>query len=327
MNRRGVLKGAAALAAGAAGGLPAPAIAQASERVLRFVPQANLVNFDPIWGTQAVVRTASMLVWDTIDGIDNTFTPRWQMVEFEEGCTDGLSSTFHPRPGLRWHDGELVLARDCVASLKRWIVRDGMGQMTRALRQELVAVDARTFRLRLSAPHPKLLFALGKNNTPIAFMMPERIAETAPFQQITEFVGSGPMRFNRPEWVPGACAIWSRFEQDVPRDEPPNWLAGGKRMLVDRIEWLVQPDQATVLTHGGQAANHASAVGGTSSSPGSPVRTAPTRRAILGCVRTAKRRGSAGRTIRPSSVGATSGLPPATRRKGALRVRRSVARR
>ena len=246
MKRRTFIGAAAGMTAAAAAGLPAPALAQgAAARTLRFVPQANLANFDPIWGTQFVVRNASMLVWDTLYGIDNTFTPRRQMVESEEVSSDGLTWTFRLRPRLVWHDGEPVRAADCVASLERWMVRDGMGQMIRALRQELVAVDDRTFRLRLSAPYPKLLLALGKNNTPIAFMMPERIARTDPFQQITEFIGSGPMRFNRDEWVPGARATWTRFDRYVPRDEPPNWLAGGKRMLVDRIEWIIQPDPAT----------------------------------------------------------------------------------
>ena len=31
------------------------------------------------------------------------------------------------RDGLLWHDGERVLARDCVASIRRWAARDGFG--------------------------------------------------------------------------------------------------------------------------------------------------------------------------------------------------------
>jgi peptide/nickel transport system substrate-binding protein len=241
MDRRTFVASGAALAA-----LPMPALSQgAAARTLRFVPQANLANFDPIWGTQFVVRNASMLVWDTLYGIDSSFTPRRQMIEAEEVSSDGLTWNFRLREGLLWHDNAPVRAADCVASLERWMVRDGMGQMIRTLRQELVAVDDRTFRLRLSAPYPKLLLALGKNNTPIAFMMPERIARTDPFQQISEHIGSGPMRFNRGEWVPGARAVFNRFDAYRPRDEAPSWLAGGKRMLVERIEWVIQPDAAT----------------------------------------------------------------------------------
>jgi peptide/nickel transport system substrate-binding protein len=243
MDRRSFLGAGAAVAA--TGALGAPAYSQAANRVLRFVPQANLANFDPIWGTQFVVRNASMMVWDTLYGIDNTFTPRRQMIESEEVSQDGLTWNFRLREGLRFHDGEPVRPEDVVVSLSRWMVRDGMGQMLRAITDELAGTGDRTFRWRLRQPYPKLLLALGKNNTPIAFIMPARIARTDPFQQITEYVGSGPMRFNRAEWVPGARATFSRFEQYVPRDEAPNWLSGGKRMLVDRVEWIIQPDPAT----------------------------------------------------------------------------------
>jgi peptide/nickel transport system substrate-binding protein len=90
-----------------------------------------------------------------------------------------------------------------------------------------------------------MLLALGKTNTPMAFMMPERIARTDPFQQISEYVGSGPMRFVRNEWVPGARAVFARFEGYAPRAEAPSWLAGSKRVEFDRLEWIVMPDPAT----------------------------------------------------------------------------------
>jgi peptide/nickel transport system substrate-binding protein len=247
MDRRTFLKTAAAGSALAATGqLAAPAIAQgASARTLRFVPQANLANFDPIWGTQYVVRNAAALVWDTLYGLDDKLVPQRQMAESEEVSADGLTWTFKLRPGLKFHDGEPVLAKDVVASLVRWSARDPMGLMIRAIQNELVAVDDRTWLWSLKKPYPKMLLALAKNNAPCSFVMPERIAKTDAFTQITEYVGSGPMRFARSEWVPGAKAVFERFADYAPRSEPPSWLAGGKRMLVDRIEWIIMPDPAT----------------------------------------------------------------------------------
>src|SRR5438067_8848768 len=180
MRRRKFLKtvtGAAALAA--AGGMASPAVAQrAAARTLRFVPQADLANFDPIWNTQYVVRNGAALVWDMLYGVDAALKPQRQMVESEEVSTDRLTWTFRLRPGLKFHDGEPVLAKDVVASLTRWQARDSMGLMIKALQKELTAVDDRTVKLVLSAPYPKILFALGKNNTPMGFIMPERIAKT-----------------------------------------------------------------------------------------------------------------------------------------------------
>ncbi|MFY7961256.1 MAG: ABC transporter substrate-binding protein [Elsteraceae bacterium] len=247
MKRRTFLKNAATAGAAATiGGFAMPAIGQnAAAKTLRFVPQANLANFDPIWGTQYVVRNAAAMVWDTLYGVDSKLQPQRQMAESESVSADGLTWTFKLRSGLKFHDGSPVLSRDVVASLARWAVRDPMGQMLLAIQQELVAIDDLSFKWVLKKPYPKMLLALGKNGTPMAFIMPERLAKTDPFQQVSEFVGSGPMRFVRNEWTPGAKAVFERFADYVPRAEPASWLAGGKRMLIDRIEWIVLPDPAT----------------------------------------------------------------------------------
>src|SRR5207248_4967045 len=131
MDRRTLLKGfAGAGTLAATGRLSAPALAQgAAARALRFVPQANLANFDPIWGTQYVVRNAAAMVWDTLYGFDDKLQPQRQMCESEEVSSDGLTWTFKLRSGLKFHDGEPVLAKDVAASLDRWAARDRMRQM------------------------------------------------------------------------------------------------------------------------------------------------------------------------------------------------------
>src|ERR1700731_3439796 len=183
LHRRTVLKAMAGAGAAVAGGLASPAVSQsAAARTIRFVPQADLSNFDPVWSSTVVVRNASVMVWDMLYGIDEKLTPQRQMIEAEEVSDDGLTWTFRLRPGLKWHDGEPVLARDCVASLARWQVRDSMGQMIKPIQNELTAVDDRTFQWNLKKPSQKMLFALAKTATPSAFIMPERIAKTDPFK-------------------------------------------------------------------------------------------------------------------------------------------------
>src|SRR3979411_25050 len=221
MDRRPMWKGCAAVGSPApAGGLSMPALSQgAAARTLRFVPQANLANFDPIWGTQYVVRNAAVLVWDTLYGLDATLQPQRQMVESEEVSDDGLIWTFRLRPGLRFHDGEPVLSKDVVVCSARCSARCPMGLMLKAIQNELTAVDDRTFKWALKQPYPKMQLALGKNSTPCAFIMPERLAQTDPFKQIAEYIGSGPHKFSKAEWVPGAKAVFEKFTGYMPRQE------------------------------------------------------------------------------------------------------------
>jgi peptide/nickel transport system substrate-binding protein len=244
VDRRGFLK-TAAMAGTAA--LAAPVISRAANsKVLRFVPQANLANLDPIWTTQYVVRNGSLLIWDMLFGVDDQLQPKPQMVGAYESSADFKTWTFKLRTGLKFHDGEPVRAKDVVASINRWMVRDAtMGRPIKQRTDALEAIDDSTFRFRLNQPYTKMLFALGKSSTPCLFIMPERIAATDPYKQISEYVGSGPMRFKKDEWVPGARAVFEKFDGYMPRDETANWLAGGKRIHFDRIEWQIVPDGAT----------------------------------------------------------------------------------
>jgi peptide/nickel transport system substrate-binding protein len=106
-------------------------------------------------------------------------------------------------------------------------------------------VDARTFTLTLKEPYGLVLHSLGKLSSNVPFMMPERLAQTDAFTQITENIGSGPFTFVKEEWVPGSKVVYARNPDYVPRAEPPSFASGGKRALVERVEWLYIPDPAT----------------------------------------------------------------------------------
>ena len=124
MKRRDLL----ATGAAAAGTLAMPRISRAqSQRVLKFVPQANLSSLDSIAGTQYVVRNASLMVWDTLFGVDAKLQPQLQMAESYEMADGNKTWTIKLRSGLKFHDGQPVLARDVIASLNRWMVRGHHG--------------------------------------------------------------------------------------------------------------------------------------------------------------------------------------------------------
>jgi peptide/nickel transport system substrate-binding protein len=87
-----------------------------------------------------------------------------------------------------------------------------------------------------------VLEALGKPSSSVPFIMPKRIAETPPDKQISEYIGSGPFVFRKDLWRPGEKIVYEKFADYKPRPEPASGLAGGKRALVDRVEWVVLPD-------------------------------------------------------------------------------------
>ena len=239
MRRRSLLAAASALGA--------PRIGRAAQAsVLRFIPQADLSILDPIWSGAYVTRNHAMMVFDTLYGTDSAYRVSPQMVAGDTITADGLTREMTLRDGLLWHDGEKVLARDCVASIRRWGARDSFGQTVMAVTDELSAPDDKTIRFRLKRPFPLLLAALGKPGSNVCFMMPERLAVTDPFKQITQMVGSGPFRFQADQHVAGARVVYQRNPAYLPRpDGTPSFTAGPKVVHVDRVEWTVIPDPGT----------------------------------------------------------------------------------
>src|SRR6266481_577084 len=215
-------------------------------RVLRFVPQADLAVLDPVFTTAAVTTNHACMVFDFLYGLDAYFRPQPQMVESHEVSQDGLLWTMRLREGLRFHDGNPVLARDAVASIQRWGARDMYGQEVLGRAEEITAPDDRTLRFRLKQPFPGLPAALGKNGASVCPIVPERLARTPPTQQITEMVGSGPFRFLVDEHMAGARVVYERFADYVPRPgAAQSRLAGAKLAYFDRVVWSIIPDQAT----------------------------------------------------------------------------------
>lgn len=242
MHRRRFIATSAGLVAAAT----APARAQrADPRVLRFIPQANLTSLDAVWTTAGITNTHGYTVFDTLYGTDDTGAIRPQMAEGQTVSEDGLTWTIRLREGLKWHDGERVLGRDCAASIARWSKRDVFGQSLAAVTEDITAPDDRTIRIRLKRRFPMLLNALGKTASNMPLMMPERLAATDPFRQVTEMVGSGPYRFLRDEYVSGSRVAYARFDGYVPRQEPAQNTTGGKVAHFERVVWTVMPDSAT----------------------------------------------------------------------------------
>jgi peptide/nickel transport system substrate-binding protein len=223
----------------------APGLALAQQKVLKFIPQADLRILDPIATTAYITRNHGYMVYDTLFAINDKFQVRPQMVGKHEMSKDGLTYTLTLRDGLKFHDGAPVRSADCIASVERWAKRDALGQKLAEATESWSAVDDKTFRLKLKKPFPLTLDALAKPSSNVPFIMPERIAKTDAFKNIEDPTGSGPFKMVKAEWVPGNKVVYVKNTDYIPRKEAPSWASGGKVVKVDRVEWIYIPDSAT----------------------------------------------------------------------------------
>ena len=239
MRRRTIL--AAALAAP----LARPALVRAqSATTLKFIPYADLALLDPAVSA-FVTRNHVLMVFDTLFGLDAQGVAQPQMLAGHTVGADRLTWTLTLRDGLRFHDDTPVLARDAVASIKRWWVNDAFGQALAAATHEVAAPDDKTIVFRLKRPFHLLPDALAHPTNTMAAIMPERLANTPATARLTEMVGSGPFRYLAAERVPGARNHYARFAGYKPRDGAASFTAGARVAHFDRIEWITTPDPGT----------------------------------------------------------------------------------
>lgn len=222
--------------------------APVSAETLRAVKHSALRVLDPIMTTAYMSRNHGYMIFDTLYALDENLVPQPQMVDTHTVSEDGLTYTFTLRDGLMFHDGTPVTGEDVAASIARWGERDGMGQVLMSFVESMGQGDSpNEFVMQLTEPYGLVIDSLAKPSSNVPFIMPKRLAETPSTEPIPEQIGSGPFVWVEEEFQPGVLAVYAKNENYVPRDEPPSWAAGGKVVNVDRVEWVVMPDDQTAL--------------------------------------------------------------------------------
>src|SRR5262249_25151267 len=149
-----------------------------------------------------------------------------QMAERHTVSDDKLTWRIRLREGLRFHDDTAVRATDCIASIRRWCVRDPFGQLLASVVDDYVAAHDRPLGVKLTRPFPLLAIRLGKPDSSVPFIMPERLANSPADKPVTEMIGSGPYRFVAAEYVSGSRVVYEKFDKYVSRAEPAVWATG-----------------------------------------------------------------------------------------------------
>lgn len=240
-----------AIGTGLALGL-APSILRAqarppAARTVRGIMHGDVPTYDPIWTTANMSAYHGAMVYDTLFGLDEGYKVQPQMVEKFGPSDDKLTWNFQLRDGLKFHDGTAVTSADVVASIRRWAVRSGAGQLLMQRTESVDARDDRNFSFKLKEPFPLIVDILGSTATPVLFIMRKKEAETDPMQKIDTVLGSGPFVFNQQETRPGSQYVYDRNANYAPRSEAASGMAGGKVVKIDRAIMMAVPDSQTAM--------------------------------------------------------------------------------
>lgn len=194
---------------------------------------------DSQFSTATVTNNLSAQLFESLFTFDSAFNPQPSLVEDYELSDDALVYTFKLRSGITFHNGDPLTAADVVASLNRWGAINGRGRTIYDRLDSIEATDELTVVMTFNAQSGVLLSFLARAE---AFIMPASIAEAAGDQALTEFIGTGPFKFE--EHLVDQYLRMVRFDDFVPRDEEPDGLSGRKVAYVDQIDFIPVPDES-----------------------------------------------------------------------------------
>jgi peptide/nickel transport system substrate-binding protein len=222
----------------------APASAQ---KTLTVVPHADLRILDPLQAAATITIMHASNIYDELFAWDVNLLPKPQMVQDYRISDDKLTYTMTLRPGLKFHDGSPVTTKDVVASVNRWMKRDGIGKKLAEVLASLTAVDDKTFVFKLKQPYSWVEYSLGNHAGNFPAIMREKEALTDPMTSVSADaqIGSGPYKFAKDQWKPGDEVVYLKNADYVPRAEAPDGMAGGKMAKVDRLVFKIIPDAQT----------------------------------------------------------------------------------
>lgn len=185
-----------------------------ADKVLKVVPQNDIVLLDPVFGTAWISMVGGAMIYESLFTWDADMQPKPMMVASWTTSADGLVWRFVLREGQKFHDGAPVTPNDVIASLTRWMGFDGGGMKLAASLSAMAVIDANTIEMRLTRPFPAMLSVLAAAPSRFAAVMR---AQDIPAERkpVTTAIGSGPFRYIAAALQNGEVDVAERPALDV----------------------------------------------------------------------------------------------------------------
>ena len=199
-------------------------------------------TLDSLWTTAIIVVVPSQHVFEYLFAFDERWDSKPFLAEKLEIGNGGKSYTISLRKGIKFHNGKEMTAEDVIASLNRWGKVSGEGKLVYKVLNEISAPNPQTVKIDLKEPFAPMVVYLTGPNGGGALIMPKEQADKAGTERATEYIGTGPYKFV--EHVPDRHIKVVRYDQYVPREEPPSAYAGRRTAYFDEILFTPVPDAA-----------------------------------------------------------------------------------
>ena len=236
-----------AVAAATLAALASAALAQAPAPLLRLRLNADIRSTDPGVNRDFNTDVVVLHMVEGLVGMREDTSPGPLLASKIETSKDGKTYTFKLRDGVTFHNGAPLTADDVVWSWKRYLAPatqwrclpdfDGRGI---AKVTGVSAPDAKTVVFTLEKPTALFLTTMARIDCGGSGIV-HRASVGADGKWIAP-IGTGPFKLG--EWKRGQYVELQRFPAYASRSEPMDGMTGAKKAEVERLRFLVIPDEA-----------------------------------------------------------------------------------
>lgn len=215
--------------------------ADASGGELRVAFYQRPPSLDPHVSTSAANGMITRHIFEGLMAPNENSKPVPMLAESVDVSDDGMTYTFNLREGIKFHNGKEMTSEDVVASMERWLEYNSSVKLIYD-GSTWEADGDYTVLLHLDKPKTGILDTL----VPVLqapAIMPKEVIEGADATGITEFIGTGPFKFE--EWAVDQHVHLSKFDDYQAVDSESSGLSGKKEALLDEIYFEFVTDAST----------------------------------------------------------------------------------
>jgi peptide/nickel transport system substrate-binding protein len=180
-------------------------------------------------------------VFETLYTLNKDYEPTPMLAQSVDISEDGKTYTFTLREGIKFHNGKEMTSEDVVASMNRWLEKSSRAKTLLANAKFEVEGPSKVKLSLESASSDVLIVMASQSNFPA--IMPKEIIESAPAEGVTEYIGTGPFKFE--EWKQDQYIHLVKYEEYKPVEEAPSGFAGKKEAFVNEVFYHFVTDHST----------------------------------------------------------------------------------
>ena len=214
------------------------ALAQQMGGELIVVQGSNPPSLDAMNTSSGASRNINMNVYETLYGFNENVEPIPILAEGVDISEDGLTYVFTLRQGVKFHNGDEMMASDVKASMERYRKVGATGTLLAPVADIEVTGDYEV-TFTMNAPTPTFLEAFSSPRAP-AVIIPEEDGAAEPGR--TSLVGTGPYKIT--EYVPDSHVTIEKFadySQDMDH-EGMDGFGGKKTAYLDKVTFRIIPE-------------------------------------------------------------------------------------